>query len=116
MSMQRAIVYIFTGDGMGQTHDQELRQILAGKFFQLLVVADPLPKVVCFYTDGVKLACEGSPILKELEALERRGVHLVLCNTCLNRLGLSDAVRVGIVGGMTDIITAMNTADSVITL
>ena len=114
--MERAVVYMFPSDGMGQTHDQELRNILAGKLIQLLMLADPLPKAVCFYTDGVKLACEGSPILKELEDLEKRGVHLVLCNTCLNRLGLSDAVRVGIVGGMTDILTAMHTADSVITL
>ena len=116
MSVERAIVFVFARNGMGQTLDQELCEILAGKFLQLLAEAESLPKAICFYTDGVKLACEGSPILNELEALEMRGVHLVLCNTCLNRLGLHDAARVGIVGGMADIITAMYMADSVITL
>jgi sulfur relay (sulfurtransferase) complex TusBCD TusD component (DsrE family) len=116
MSMERTVIYLFTNDGMGQTHDQVLRQMLAVKLFQLMMLADPLPKAVCFYTDGVRLACEGSPVLKELEALERRGVQLLLCSTCLTQLGLREAVRVGIVGGMTDILTAMHTADSVVTL
>ena len=34
---------------------------------------DPLPGAICFYTDGVKLVCEGSPILQELLALEAQG-------------------------------------------
>ena len=68
------------------------------------------------YTDGVKLACEGSPVLDELKALEAKGVRLILCQTCLNTFGLTDKVRVGIVGGMSDIITAMWQADSVITV
>lgn len=116
MSKDQAIVFIFNSDGMGRTQDQELRLNLARKFLQLLSEAESLPKAICFYTDGVRLVCEGSPLLKEFERLEAQGVYLVLCNTCLNRMGLIDAVRVGIVGGMGDIITAMSTADSVITL
>lgn len=114
--MDRAVVFLFSGTGMGHTDDQELREILASKFLQLLAESDTLPKAICFYTDGVNLACEGSPVLNELKALEAKGVYLLLCNTCLNRLGMNDEVRVGIVGGMTDIITAMINADSVITL
>jgi sulfur relay (sulfurtransferase) complex TusBCD TusD component (DsrE family) len=48
--------------------------------------------------------------------LEEGGVHLVICKTCLDYYGLADAVRVGIVGGMTDIITALWQADTVINL
>jgi hypothetical protein len=77
---------------------------------------DPLPKIICFYTDGVKLACEGSPVLEELALLEQKGVRLILCQTCLNTFKLIDQVRVGIVGGMADIITAMWHADKVIML
>ena len=58
-----------------------------------------------------------SPVLSELRELESRGVEIILCSTCLDRLGLTeDHVAVGIVGGMGDIITAMTAADSVITL
>jgi sulfur relay (sulfurtransferase) complex TusBCD TusD component (DsrE family) len=48
--------------------------------------------------------------------LEAQGVHLVICQTCLDTLGLADQVRCGVVGGMTDIITAMWRADTVIDL
>ena len=41
-------------------------------------------------------------------------VNLVICKTCLDTFGLADRVRVGIVGGMTDIITALWRADTVI--
>jgi DsrE/DsrF-like family len=75
-----------------------------------------LPALICFYTDGVRLCVNGSPVLDELRALADRGVTLVLCFTCLETFGLLDQVSVGIVGGMGDIITAMMSADSTITL
>ena len=75
-----------------------------------------LLNVICFYADGVKLAVEGSPVLESLRALEARGIRLILCGTCLNWFGLTDRLRVGIVGGMTDIIEAQRLADKVITL
>jgi intracellular sulfur oxidation DsrE/DsrF family protein len=87
---------------------------LARKFLGLLNDSDALPAAICFYTDGVKLVCEGSPVLAELRSLEAKGVHLVICKTCLDYLGLSDQVRAGVVGGMTDIITAMWVADTVL--
>ena len=51
-----------------------------------------------------------------LQSLEAKGVRLVLCNTCLNYYNLTDRVRVGIVGGMTDILEAQRRASKVITL
>ncbi len=113
---KKSVVVVFKSNGMGQSEDQELRVALASKFLTLIRVADPLPAAICFYTDGVRLACEGSPLLAELRALEARGVHLVLCKTCLDKFGLADQVQVGVVGGMPDIITAMWSADTVIEL
>ena len=114
MSTGKSIVVVFKTDGMGISDDQPLKEKLARTFLILANQMDPLPKVICFYTDGVKLACEGSPVLDELVALEQSGVRLVLCQTCLNTYELSNQVRVGIVGGMGDIITAMWQADNVI--
>jgi sulfur relay (sulfurtransferase) complex TusBCD TusD component (DsrE family) len=59
---------------------------------------------------------EGSPLIEQLKALEAKGVHLILCSTCLNHYGLPDKVQVGIIGGMTDLIEAQWQADKVITL
>jgi len=114
MSAEKSIVVVFKTDGMGITDQQSLKEKLAKTFLTLTNQMDSLPEVICFYTDGVKLACEGSPVLDELTALEERGVRLILCQTCLNAFGLIDQVRIGIVGGMGDIITAMWQADNVI--
>jgi hypothetical protein len=116
MSPDKDIVIVFKSDGMGATDAQELRTTLARKFLQLIDSAQPLPAAICFYTDGVKLVCEGSPLLDELRVLEARGVRLVICKTCVDYFGLGDQVRVGIIGGMPDIITAMWQADTLITL
>ncbi len=116
MEKATSIVLVFKNSGMGIAESQELRHLLAAKFLGLVQEMDPLPRAICFYTEGVKLACEGSPILSELRALEAQGVELVVCTTCLEYFGLKDQLQVGIGGSMADIITAMWQADKVITV
>jgi len=108
-------VLLITHNGMGKA-SEPLPQNLSRKYFELIDQNDLLPNSICFYTEGVKLVCEGSPVLEQLSALETRGVRLIVCSTCLNFYDLEDKVRVGIVGGMTDIIDAQVKADKVITL
>ena len=110
------IVIVFKTNGLGDTNVQALKEKLAKSYLNLALQMEPLPKAICFYTDGVRLACEGSPVLEELNALEHKGVHLILCQTCLDTFGLAEEVQVGIVGGMGDIITAMWQADKVLTV
>jgi hypothetical protein len=43
-------------------------------------------------------------------------VELVLCSTCLDYFNLSEKVEVGIVGGMGDILTALQQAGKIIPL
>jgi len=114
--MSKKTVFVFASYGMGQTDNAELKIKLAKKFLALIAEANPLPSQICFYTDGVKLCVNGSPLLDELRALTAKGIELVLCSTCLETFGLRDQVAVGVVGGMGDIITAMTNADNVITL
>jgi intracellular sulfur oxidation DsrE/DsrF family protein len=104
-----------TNDGMGKA-DAELQHKLLGTYLRLLDEHDQLPMVICFYTDGVKMAVDGSPVLGQLKSLESKGVRLILCSTCLNHFGLADKVQVGIVGGMTDIIEAQWKAEKIITI
>jgi hypothetical protein len=77
---------------------------------------DILPAVICFYTEGVRLVVDGSPVLDSLKSLESKGVRLILCSTCLNFYNLTNQVQAGIVGGMTDIIEAQFQAGKVITI
>jgi intracellular sulfur oxidation DsrE/DsrF family protein len=108
-------VILLTNNGMGRA-DQELQQKLFVKYLEVLLLHQDLPAALCFYTDGVKLVCEGSPALEALQALESRGVHLIICSTCLAYLDLTEKVQVGIVGGMGDIVEAQNKAEKVITI
>ena len=116
MEDNKGIVIVFKTQGLGTTDELPLKEKLAKSYLNLALQMGPLPSAICFYTDGVRLACQGSAVLDELKALESRGVRLVLCQTCLDTFGLLDQVAVGIVGGMGDIITAMWQADSVITV
>lgn len=112
--MQDTVIQI-TNNGMGKG-DQALQHKLIVKYLELIQMNRELPNAITFYTDGVKLVVEGSPALEQLRSLENKGVRLVICSTCLEYYGLTGQVRVGIVGGMTDIIEAQVNAEKVITL
>ncbi len=109
-------VLVFNNDGLGSTDYRELRHRLAKTYLTMILDNGYLPAAICFYTDGVRLACGGSPVLDELRQLAERGVPLVICKTCLDYLNLAEERQVGIVGGMADIIEAQWRAAKVITL
>ena len=108
-------VLLITRNGMGEA-EPALQQKLIITYFKLLDETNVLPAVICFYADGVRLVVDGSPVIEPLKSLEAKGVRLVLCSTCLNYFNLADQVRVGIVGGMTDILEAQRRAGKVIAL
>jgi len=108
-------VILITRNGMGEA-DQILQHKLIGTYLKLLDEHDILPGAICFYTEGVHLAVEGSPVIETLRSLEKKGVPLILCSTCLNYYSLMVKVKVGIVGGMGDILEAQQRASKVITL
>ena len=112
---ERDTVLLFTRNGLGHAPDP-LPQVLVTKYLSLLLESGDFPAKILFYTDGVRLACSGSPVIDQLHSLEEAGVELVLCSTCLQFLGIADQVRVGIVGGMGDILTALQQATKVLSL
>lgn len=108
-------VLLITREGIGSA-DVGLQQKVMDIYLRLLLESARLPAAICFYTDGVRLVVDGSPLLERLKEVERRGVRLIVCSTCLNAFNLTDRVQVGIIGGMPDIIEAQARAGKVITL
>jgi hypothetical protein len=106
---------LITRNGMGDA-EAGLQQKLMNIYFTMLEENELLPGAICFYADGVKLVVEGSPVLDILRKLESKGVHLIVCSTCLQYYGLTEKVAVGIAGGMHDIILAQWMANKVVTL
>jgi selenium metabolism protein YedF len=113
--MDKKTVILFTRFGLGHG-PEELQLMLINKFLGLLDESNQLPAQILFYTDGVKLACQGSPVLDVLKDLENRGVELVLCKTCLDYYGLTGQVAAGVIGGMGDIIESLQKASKVISV
>jgi hypothetical protein len=108
-------VILINSEGMGAAEDA-LRHKLLKVYLTMLRDNGLYPGAVCFYAGGVKMVVEGSPVLDLLQSLESKGVRLILCSTCLQYYGLTEKVKVGIVGGMSDILLAQWMAKKVITL
>lgn len=114
-TIDRDTVLLFTRYGMGQA-PEGLQATLVAKYLSVTLESGILPAKVLFYTEGVKLACEGSPVLEQLKSLESQGVELILCKTCLDYFNLTSKVKVGIVGGMGDIVECLQKTAKIISL
>jgi intracellular sulfur oxidation DsrE/DsrF family protein len=108
-------VIVVNNDGMGSV-DEPLRHKLIGLYLKMLIDNELYPGAICFYASGVKLVVESSPVLDLLKTLELKGVHLIICLTCLQYFDLKGKVAVGVQGGMNDILIAQWMASKVITL
>jgi len=98
------------------TGNQELGQILISNYLKLSLSNGQLPKIITFYNAGVHLTCSGSPVLDTLKEMEKAGVKMIICKTCLNFYKLEDKFEVGIQGTMQDIVTLQADASKVINL
>ena len=101
--------------GMGHGND-ELGLKLIGNYFKIQVEDNHLPRFIVFYNSGVKLICQGSPVIEILKVIESKGVKLLACKTCLDFYQLTDKIEVGVAGSMHDIVSLQANADKVITL
>jgi len=112
------LVLLVTREGLG--HVDAADKLFGLEMFDRFLHAfesQPLkPLSICFYTDGVKLLCQGSPALLGLKILESQGVRLVACRTCLEHFALTEKLAVGEIGGMNDIVRLLAEADSVVTV
>ena len=63
---------------------------------------------------AVKLATEGSKCLEKLQELEKAGVSILVCGTCLDHFDLLDKKKVGETTNMLDVVTSMQLASKVI--
>ncbi|MBN1951264.1 MAG: sulfurtransferase-like selenium metabolism protein YedF [Bacteroidales bacterium] len=102
-------------NGMG-AGDETLGIQLITNYLKLISEENDLPKFMVFYNAGVKLICEGSPVIDTLKVLEQKGVKLIACKTCLNYFNLMDKMEAGLAGTMMNILELQKLADKVIAL
>ena len=113
-SFKNSLIQI-TQNGMGKG-DEQLGLKLVTNYLKLLNEENELPKFIALYNEGVKLICSDSPTIEIIKAIEKRGVKIIACKTCLKHFNLMDKMEVGIAGTMIDIIELQKAADRVINL
>lgn len=96
--------------------DRELGANLMRMFFYTLAQGEDKPGAVLFMNAGVKLPTQDEQVVEHLKALSDAGVEILVCGTCLNFYGIAEALKVGTVSNMYDIVTRMQKADKVISL
>ncbi len=110
---QRKIVVLIGTDQMG-TGDETLGRKLLLNFIGTLKELGPELWRVILLNGGVRLSVDESDCLPGLLELEKDGVTVLVCGTCLGHFQLLDRKRVGETTNMMDIVTALQLADKVI--
>ncbi len=90
---KKNVFIIIATDTMGK--EEKLGKILMKGFFETMLVHELLPDRIFFMNTGIRLTTleeEFIPILKELE---KKGVEIYTCGTCLKYFQLEDKLKVG---------------------
>jgi selenium metabolism protein YedF len=98
---------------MGQGDDDLGRQLMKS-FFVAISCLDSLPSVIVFYNSGVKLAMKNSPVIESLIEIEKKGVEIILCSTCVDHFKLGKKLGVGATGDMYTITTKLSMVGNII--
>jgi len=106
-------VIVYANETLG-SGPSELGNLLIQGFSNTLKNLTPLPSSIIFYTNGVKLVIEGSPLIATFKELESLGVKFLVCGTCLDYFKVKSELRVGQVSNMLTILEELTTASKVI--
>ncbi|VFQ43352.1 sulfurtransferase-like selenium metabolism protein YedF [Desulfoluna butyratoxydans] len=110
-----SVLVMITHNTIG-TGDLDLGGKLMLNFLKTLPeMGDGLWRIM-LVNEGVKLVCRDTETLAELSALEKNGVSLLVCGTCLEHFGLMEDKGAGITTNMLDIVTSLQVADKVINI
>lgn len=111
--IRRGLVAVVSAPYMGQG-DERLGKILMKSFLFALTQQETLPEMILLYNGGAALSCEGSESLEDLRKLEKLGVEILTCGTCLDFYGLKDKLSVGGVTNMYEIVEKQSLAAAII--
>ena len=109
------IMVMVTAPGMGTGDDVLAAKLMESFLKTLKEMGNDLWRLI-FVNGGVKLTIQSSHVLKELQTLEKEGIHIMVCGTCLTHFNILKQKAVGETTNMLDIVTAMQLAHKVITL
>ncbi|MEN8199885.1 MAG: sulfurtransferase-like selenium metabolism protein YedF [Thermodesulfobacteriota bacterium] len=107
------LVYVLPADAMGRGSD-ELGWALLQTYVTTIGDISPLPSHILIYNGGVKLVTTPGKALEALQQLEKKGVTVWVCGTCLEFFKLEGERKVGNITNMYDIMNTMASAARVV--
>jgi len=114
-NVQGSTVILIKSNILGEGN-ASLGSVLMQSFVFTLTQLDGELKSLLFINSGVLLTTAGSQLIACLKQLERSGVDIVSCGTCLEFYGLLDKLEVGRAGNIFTMVEAMMQASKVIVL
>jgi selenium metabolism protein YedF len=94
--------------------DPELGTMLMNGFFNTLPNVSKLPKAIVFVNSGINLILKDSPVLDPLKELEKAGIEILICGTCVEFYKKTEEIGVGSVSNMLDILEKMTEVSKII--
>jgi selenium metabolism protein YedF len=107
------VAVLISSDRFGEGDDELGRKLMKG-FIKTLPELDQRPECVIFVNAGVHFVVTGSEVLEALKGLEKNGVQILACGTCLDHFRIKDQVAVGNVSNMLEIASTLASADRVV--
>ncbi len=96
--------------------NEELGKMLTRAFLNNLMNQSRLPSHIVLYNSGVLLAADGTDSANALKELEKMGVQILMCGTCIDFYQLKDQVNLGQVSNMINITAHLIDAEKIISL
>ncbi len=112
---KKKIMVMVATDRMGYGDDELGLKLMISFIKTIKEMGEELWRLV-FVNNGVKLTIPDSEVLPVLKELEREGIYILVCGTCLTHFNLLEKKQVGETTNMLDIVTAMQLADKVINI
>lgn len=106
-------VVALAGDSVGRG-PAELGTRLAASLLTTLPHVEPRPTHVVLYSSAVLLAADGTPTAASLAELERVGIEVLLCGTCVDYYDLRPRIHVGTITDMLRILGILASAAKVV--
>ncbi len=101
----RGVFMIIGTDTLGK--DEDIGAILMKGFLETLKVTGQLPEVMFFLNAGVRLTTVNPETVELLKEIEKKGVEIYSCGTCLKHYGLEEQLKVGYRGTTNHIVEGL---------
>lgn len=109
---KKSLMLVIGTDALGK--EEELGKALMKGFFETMLVTKQLPHTMLFLNAGVKLTTLNDEVAAVLKEIERLGVEIYSCGTCLKHYNIESSLKVGFRGTTNHLVEGMQDFEKVV--